>query len=621
MIYVSGGEGWTRGNPPGTLKLVKTSDMVPNPQYLALSHCWGPDHEMRFKLLASNLEDCYERIDFAGLSPNMQHAITITIALGFSYIWIDSLCIIQEDRNGRETGEISNDWKADWSAEAKKMGSVYSGAACTIASTGSASSAGGCFHSRSQTSLRPCRIGVSSPDALSPRWVYARRDDIFSFERGVDLAPLNTRGWVMQERLLSRRILHFGADMLYWECGLRSASELRPQGYTYKVFPEDFKDNYMPDIGSYISTRGEMQEAEREGRGLSWGTRENVRRRPPPVMIDPDAPSGSQVVWKQKRGFWKNVLKPNDEPWSKDDTTGDQNDQCDRVERAGFRAAFEKLRAGETDDAVATKQVGRESPSQAWYDVVEAYSRRTLTKATDKLIALKGIEDEVARARKWTYIWGLWREQLVTDLLWFAIDGPGKRLFGEDGAPVAPTWSWASIDGAVALDLLPETTLADIEDTETLVRDVDTSGSSGHRRDLTITFSGPLLPISAPIFDRTSSTWSLGIGGDGRKAVAQFFPDVKEADTRWMSDLSCMSFLVLNRDKTKSLISSSSEDVQGLVLRLVTRGGVEGAGDRAPDVYERVGYFTTSYVAKSRSSRRGRKALRNAPVTTVCLSG
>ena len=78
-------------NPPEALKLVETSEMDPGAEDLALSHCWGPDSDMRFRLLARNLDDCYASIDFAGLSPNMQHAIVITIALGFSYIWIDSL--------------------------------------------------------------------------------------------------------------------------------------------------------------------------------------------------------------------------------------------------------------------------------------------------------------------------------------------------------------------------------------------------------------------------------------------------------------------------------------------------------------------------------------------------
>ncbi len=106
--------------------------------------------------------------------------------------------------------------------------------------------------------------------------------------------------------------------------------------------------------------------------------------------------------------------------------------------------------------------MGRDSFSQVLYDVVESYSRGKLTAPTDKLIALMDIEVEVARATRFTYLWGLWGERLLTDLLWFGIDGRGTRLLDEHGLPVAPTWSWASIDGAVALDLLPESSLRDI---------------------------------------------------------------------------------------------------------------------------------------------------------------
>ena len=121
----------------------------------------------------------------------MQDAFSITQSLGFSYILIDSLCIIQ-------------DCNEDWKKEAVRMGTVYTNAVCTIASTGSTSSEGGCFHARSTLSLLPCKVGTSSPDSHSPKWIYARRDDVFDFQRNVDRSPLNTRAWVQQERLFSR---------------------------------------------------------------------------------------------------------------------------------------------------------------------------------------------------------------------------------------------------------------------------------------------------------------------------------------------------------------------------------------------------------------------------------
>ncbi len=115
------------------------------------------------------------------------------------------------------------------------MGSVYAGACCAIAATRSNSGAGGCFHERN--CLRLCKIGVSSQSVPNANMIYIRRDDVFDFERNIDRSPLNDRAWVFQERLLSRHILHFGSEMIYWECQCRqrSASELNANGYTYKI--------------------------------------------------------------------------------------------------------------------------------------------------------------------------------------------------------------------------------------------------------------------------------------------------------------------------------------------------------------------------------------------------
>jgi len=116
----------------------------------------------------------------------------------------------------------------------------------------------------------------------------------------------------------------------------------------------------------------------------------------------------------------------------------------------------------------------------------------------------------------------------------------------------------------------------------------------------------PLLPVSAPKIG--AAGWEIHIG-DADEAAAKVFPDVKEPDISTMSSLVCLSLLVLKRSKDRSLIPASSEDVQGLFLRKVrVSGGSEGSSAEM-DVYERVGYFTTSYIAKSRTASRGRKAL------------
>lgn len=492
------------------------------------------------------------------------------------------------------------------------MGSVYSHAVYTIASTGAATTTASCFHARNPSTLLPCVIGVSSPDAPSPTYIYARRDDAAAFTRGVDLAPLNTRGWVLQERLLSRRVLHFGEELLYWECGGRAASELNPHGYTYKRAVEDCRDNYAPDLTGTMSTRAEMRQAELEGRGISWAGDESIRRRPPHVVADPDAPRAGGEVWQHKRGFWRNVLKEDEKEWGEDE-------KCDGVgkerDRAGFRAAFERLRGGGTLGG-EKGVVGRRSFSQLWYDVVESYSRTRLTVAGDKLMALKGIEDEVARATKFTYLKGVWKEMLVTDLLWFAIEGPGKRLVDAKGVPVAPTWSWASIEGAVALDLLLENSMDEIEVTGKLAVIKDVSPADDDPSRMKIWLKAPILSVKL-LRDGDAGMWYINIGKTS-KPSARVFLDVELPGLSEMADLVCVSFLVLNRDKTWARIKSSREDVQGLVLR---KARVKGEDENVEDVYERIGYFTTSYIVKLKAAKAGRKALKKAEERSVCLTG
>lgn len=619
MIHVVDGDGWVPGKPPETLKLVDTGT---GPlEYVAFSHCWGPPELMRFKLTAKNKDACYDELRLDDLSKNMQDAITTCVNLGFSYIWIDSLCIIQkepeeEDTGQKDTGDapanISNGdtptntgnaekapWLVDWENKSKKMGDVYSDAACTIASTASRDSSGGCFHERSQISLVPCELGrckharrapgwqflysifcspiifsslsslssylsfiqfptfspsfpptssVSSPDATEHYdTIYVRCDDALDFTRHIDRAPLNTRGWVMQERLLSRRILHFGASMIYWKCRSRSTSELNPLGYTYKRYPEDFTDDYFPDIKALASTVGDFQRAERDGRGISWASKEEIRRRPPPATNDPDSLADSKATWKQRRGFWKNVLMASDLPWGQ----GEGTDDTRQLERshAGFRASFELLRSmdlsGSTleSSAVDKVQVGMSSFSQKWYDVVEMYSRTNVTNIADRLVALGGIESAVAAGAKYTYLYGLWEEVLVTNLLWFAIEGPGSRALtkktektGAEGKLIAPTWSWASIEGPVAVDLLPENANWGIEAVKKFV----TIYRVDRSLDI-IDLQGPIVSIKLSMKDGKILV-ANPIGGE---VAIRVFPDVTEPNIVGMSGVVCMTFLAL----------------------------------------------------------------------------
>jgi hypothetical protein len=181
-----------------SLHLVETADQRITGHYIALSHCWGKlKKEERFCTYTDNIHDLKQDIPFNKLPPTFRDAVTATRALNVRYLWIDSLCIIQEDPE-------------DWKIEAARMEDVFNSAYCTIAASSSASSLGGFLGNRKERAV----IGINT--AKGPLYLAEAIDD---FRKDVEQGILNTRGWVYQERALSRRIIHFTSTQVYWECG------------------------------------------------------------------------------------------------------------------------------------------------------------------------------------------------------------------------------------------------------------------------------------------------------------------------------------------------------------------------------------------------------------------
>ncbi|KAH8725098.1 heterokaryon incompatibility protein-domain-containing protein [Phaeosphaeriaceae sp. PMI808] len=167
-------------------------------KYLALSHRWGsPTLHKAFRTLKSNLEDFRQGIQMSALPRTFQHAVQITRSLGLQYIWIDSLCIVQDDLE-------------DWDHESRLMEQVFSSAYATIAATCATGTNDGFLKERLE---RQC-IQMAKGNAS-----YFVCEAIDNVHRDVDQADLNNRGWVLQERALSRRTIHFTKKQCYWECG------------------------------------------------------------------------------------------------------------------------------------------------------------------------------------------------------------------------------------------------------------------------------------------------------------------------------------------------------------------------------------------------------------------
>lgn len=227
-----------------TIRLVETKNFSNHYDYITLSHCWGGAPGLKLK--KENFGDLTAKIDFDTLPRSFGDAVTLTRALGMSYLWIDSLCIIQDDA-------------ADWANESAKMGDIYANSILTIAATDSISSNGGLFSTRRSTLAdHPCAVKLYRGDPLPKHFIILPPAKSLGYAGS---GPLNKRGWVLQERLLSRRLLQCTYTEFRWECSCLEASETFPNG----IFGKSGVDKSLflkaaDDSGAWLDTWVKLRE-------------------------------------------------------------------------------------------------------------------------------------------------------------------------------------------------------------------------------------------------------------------------------------------------------------------------------------------------------------------------
>ncbi|KAH9237634.1 hypothetical protein K456DRAFT_1361398 [Colletotrichum gloeosporioides 23] len=178
--------------------------------YIALSHCWGsPDVAARMLQTTTETIGAFSRsILWGGLTKTFQDAMLVAKCLGIRYIWIDSLCIVQDDAQ-------------DWAVEASRMASVYANAHLTISAMGATDGHQGLFINTGSEPIR--RRGVHEiklPGLQYP--IYVRNNECHqsaasAYPLKLTDTPLLHRGWAFQERILSPLILHFTESELTFD--------------------------------------------------------------------------------------------------------------------------------------------------------------------------------------------------------------------------------------------------------------------------------------------------------------------------------------------------------------------------------------------------------------------
>ncbi|KAB8199112.1 heterokaryon incompatibility protein-domain-containing protein [Aspergillus parasiticus] len=191
--------------------LYETSDGE-RADYVALSYCWGGEKHL---LTTQNTIRSHKAgIPWSKIPQTLKDAMHLTLELGVEFIWIDALCIIQDDL-------------VDWKEEASKFGSVYRSALITISATASPNTTSGIFcDQRSQRhKLRTHVASMKNIDIYMRQACSTTHVGLFEhlniFGNGYqeeEALPILGRGWTFQERILSRRLLHCSGEEIAWEC-------------------------------------------------------------------------------------------------------------------------------------------------------------------------------------------------------------------------------------------------------------------------------------------------------------------------------------------------------------------------------------------------------------------
>ncbi|KAL8868554.1 MAG: hypothetical protein Q9174_004916 [Haloplaca sp. 1 TL-2023] len=197
-------------------------------EYLALSYCWGQSTNSRS--LRANIqqrEQC--GIDLVDLPPAIQDAISVTRQLGFNYLWVDALCICQDD-------------EVEWDSEAAKMADIYGGSEFAISALASHDAdtpflLSRCFLAAEIGLIERIDVEETATVGKDPLSLCIREHPC-SIKEELKFARLNSRAWAFQERILAPGVLHYGSSQAFWECNEYRGGGISETGLGQETEPE-----------------------------------------------------------------------------------------------------------------------------------------------------------------------------------------------------------------------------------------------------------------------------------------------------------------------------------------------------------------------------------------------
>ncbi|KAL2877607.1 hypothetical protein SGCOL_007135 [Colletotrichum sp. CLE4] len=240
------------GTKASEVRLLKTNGAAG--RYACLSHPWGKRPLLR--TLKKNLSQFADGIQWAALPPTFRDAIDFTHRLGLKYIWIDSLCIIQDD-------------PLDWQREAAKMADIYQNAFITLAASKAVDSSRGLYTSSLDPKHQAQALSLVN-DVDDSKVMLHAYSELLHIDSFWSYFPITKRAWVFQERLLSGRVVHFAGSEVNWECRSKRMCECGEIS-TSTSLPEKIQfSGSLAELRGQYNSVAEEQSPSAQGNGQNY---------------------------------------------------------------------------------------------------------------------------------------------------------------------------------------------------------------------------------------------------------------------------------------------------------------------------------------------------------------
>lgn len=379
VIDVQGGE---------RLQLYETTENDKG-SYVALSYCWGGPQE--FRTTTSTLADRVAGFRLNELPPTLRDAVLVVQDLGLRYLWVDSLCIVQDDEN-------------DKVHEVSKMGEIYQSAYLTISAARADKTTEGFLRDTNDPetglwkNLFPLSLPIPNHNATSPDELWdkdAQNGTLWLSNEVIELKsafpdPTSRRAWCLQERVLSTRTIVYGRWPI-WICNKTAHGDGGP---------------------NLLSSQFLASEADRTLSRMIAKSRHDTQ------------PTTTPRLGKTDRALDRMISRLR---------TQDQT----KAETGGVTA---KAKITNSD---------RLSLLYSWYGILDDFTKREMSLESDRLPAIGGVAAEISKLTGDIYVAGLWLGHMLPGLMW------SSRTRDWECRPTsgwrAPTWSWASVNGPVSM--------------------------------------------------------------------------------------------------------------------------------------------------------------------------